>query len=92
MSFLNLPEPQSGLSVIPEATEENMGSSAFLMLKMRNSKIETGEKTDSVPLVESVQIDQPKNTSDTRDGEINEFRAVMLVGKQPYASCCCSLF
>ena len=86
-------EPDSSLSVIPEATEENRGSSAFffpgsfLLSKGRGSKQDG--KDDA--LVESSMM--PRKLSSTKEEEVNEFRTLaMQVGKQPYSSCCCRLF
>jgi hypothetical protein len=33
-----------------------------------------------------------KYSANARDGEINQFRTVVLVSKQPYSSCCCITF
>jgi len=91
MSF-QPPEPESSLSVIPEATEENRGSSAFffpgsfLLAKARGANQE--EKPEAP--VESMAM--PTKLS-SKEAEINEFRTMaMQVGKQPYSSCCCRLF
>lgn len=83
------PEPNSSLSVIPEATEENRGSSFFLF-KARGSRADG--KAECAPLIDTVAGVPTKHSADSRDGEVNEFRAVVLVGKQPYSSCCCRLF
>lgn len=86
-------EPESSLSVIPEATEENRGSSAFFFpgsfLQSRNR----GSKQEEVPEAPVESTVAPRKPSSTKEAEVNEFRTLaMQVGKQPYSSCCCGLF
>ena len=82
-------EPLSGLSVIPEATEENRGSTFFVARPI--PKLE--ESKDEVrTLAESSAPHSCQTHKSGQNYELNEFRSVALVGKQPYASCCCDLF
>lgn len=82
-------EPLSGLSVIPEATEENRGSTFFVAPPISKQE----ENKDEVrTLAESSAPYSCRAHNSGQNYEMNEFRSVALVGKQPYASCCCALF
>ena len=82
-------EPESALSVIPEATEENFGSSALFHFRLSKTKVVPDEPVDAAA---PETLLPTKYTSHTRDGEANQFRTVVLVSKQPYSSCCCVTF
>lgn len=81
-------EPLSCLSVIPEATEENRGSTFFVARPI--PKLEEN-KEEIRTLAESSAAYHSQEHSSSQDCQLNEFRSVALVGKQPYASCCCCL-
>jgi len=85
-------EPLSGLSVIPEATEENRRSTFFVarpIPKLEESKEEARTLAESSAAYRSHGHSQGHSSS--QNNRLNEFSTVALVGKQPYASCCCSI-
>lgn len=87
MSFTSA-EPLSGLSVIPEATEENRGST-FFVARPLPKPIESKKEVRAV--AETSNAYHSHSASSSREGDMSEFKAA-FVGKQPYASCCCILF
>lgn len=88
MSLIPPGEPESALSVIREATDENYASSALLHFPVK-SKAEPEEPVEALHQETRMQT---KYTIHAKDGEINQFRTVVLVSKQPYSSCCCTTF
>lgn len=80
-------EPLSSLSVIPEATEENRASTIFVsrtFTKRFDGKKETHDDAESST--------QNCVISDSRKGDMSQFKGMKLGGQQTYASCCCILF
>lgn len=90
MSLLPPGEPESALSVIREATDENYASSALFHFPLIKSKVALEE--EPVEALPPETMMQTKYTMHAKDGETNQFRTVVLAGKQPYSSCCCVTF
>ena len=82
-------DPQSALSVIPEATEENRLSTFIVTRPVPRKEEDKGALAESSTVFHTQRQSQGHSTADY---EMNEFRSVALVGKQPYASCCCSIY
>lgn len=89
MSLLPPVESASALSVIPEASDENFGSSALFHFHLKQSKVVLDSPVEAGP-VEAIL--PTKYSVHVKDGEVNQFRTVVLTSKQPYSSCCCTLF
>ena len=87
MSLVSSGEPESALSVIREASEENYGSSALFHFRLSKSKVVPPVEVEKVPPESMLQTNNTKG-----DGEIKHFRTVVLISKQPYSSCCCVTF
>lgn len=78
-------ESESALSVIPEATEENFGSSALFQIRHSKSKFVLERPVDELA---PETVLHTRYTVHAKDEGPNQFRTV-VVGKQPYSSCCC---
>lgn len=89
MSLVPPGESESALSVIPEASDENFGSSALFHFHLNKSKVVLDSPVEAGP-VEAIL--PTKYSVHVKDGEVNQFRTVVLANKQPYSSCCCTAF